>query len=384
MTGLTIILYYFWGYKEMIKKFFVFGNIGKMSELPKSGGQTSARRVINGLERMGYEMEPIVRRRCVMEGKFIHFMETQTFAWIDLAKILKHIMFGNRRDSAFLALTYGGNLAPYELIISVIVRMLGYKTVTYMKGGQFMDYYNRGSKFYRWLVKKNMNLQSQVWFEGIPSLEIVKRISRSHLVYYPNYVVNENICNAVSNRPKDRLNLCYFGRVTPDKNVDVVLEAFHILCEIYDDVYLTVIGGSGFSKAYVEEIDSRIDKSPYKGRITRKGLTPFSEIKEIMQTQHFFVFPSKERCEGHSNSLNEAMGQGVIPVVSDYHFNRDIVGDDKLIVQGYESKAYAEKIEWIRDNCDMRELSIQMRDRVRDNFSFDIVNNRIFEELKKL
>lgn len=368
----------------MIKKFFVFGNIGKMSELPKSGGQTSARRVINGLEKMGYEMEPIIRRRCVMEGKFIHFMETQSFAWIDLGKILKHIMFGNRKKSAFLALTYGGNLAPYELVISMIVRMLGYKTVTYMKGGQFMDYYNRGGKFYRWIVKKNMDMQTQVWFEGTPSLDIVKRISNTHLVYYPNYVVEENIANVVSERPKDRINLCYFGRVTPEKNVDVVIKAFDMLCKKYDDVFLTIIGGSGFSKEYVKDIDAMIDNSPYKSHIVRKGLTPFAEIKEIMQSQHFFVFPSKERCEGHSNSLNEAMAQGLVPIVSDYHFNRAIVGDDRLIVDGYEPKAYAEKIDWLRNNCDMRALSLQMRDRVRDNFSFDIVNNRIYEELKKL
>lgn len=368
----------------MIKKFFVFGNIGKMSELPKSGGQTSARRVISGLEKMGYEVEPIIRRRCVLEGKLIHFLETKSFAVIDLLKILGHIMFGNRKNSAFLALTYGGNLAPYELIISLTVRILGYKTVTYMKGGQFMDYYNRGSKFYRWLIKKNMDLQSQVWFEGVPSLEIVKQISDTHLVYYPNYVVEENIADTVPEKPKERLNLCYFGRVTPEKNVDVVLDAFHLLCEKYDDVYLTIIGGSGFSKSYVEDIDGMIEKSPYKSHITRKGLTPFSEIKEIMQTQHIFVFPSKERCEGHSNSLNEAMAQGLVPIVSDYHFNRTIVGDDRLIVDGYEPKAYAEKIEYLRNNCDMRELAIRMRDRVRNNFSFDIVNKRIFEDLQKL
>ena len=160
----------------MIKKFYVFGNIGKMSETPKSGGQSSARRVIKGLEDMGYKMTPIVRRRCVMEGCLIHFLETQSFAVIDLCKIIGHIMFGNRRNSAFLMLTYGGKLAPYELIITSVVRMLGYKSVTYMKGGQFMDFYNRGSKFYRWIVKKNMDLQAQAWFEGMPSLEIVKKI----------------------------------------------------------------------------------------------------------------------------------------------------------------------------------------------------------------
>lgn len=368
----------------MIKKFFVFGNIGKMSEVPKSGGQSSARRVIKGMEQMGYEMEPIVRRRCVLEGKLIHFLETQSFAIIDLGKILKHILFANRKHSAFLMLTYGGKLAPYELIITLVIRILGYKSVTYMKGGQFMDFYNRGSKFYRWIVKKNMDMQAQVWFEGMPSLDIVKRISNTPLVYYPNYVVEDNIAKNVSERPKDRINLCYFGRVTPEKNVDVVIKAFNILCSKYNDVFLTVIGGSGFSKEYVKDIDAMIEKSPYKSHITRKGLTPFVEIKEIMQSQHFFVFPSKERCEGHSNSLNEAMAQGLIPIVSDYHFNRAIVGDNRMIVEGYEPQAYAEKIIQIREKYDLRELSVKMRDRVRDAFSYDVVNTRIYEELKKI
>lgn len=368
----------------MINKFYVFGNIGKMSEIPKSGGQTSARRVIHGLEKMGYQMVPIVRRRCVMEGKLIHFLETQSFAVIDLLKILKHITFGNRKNSAFLMLTYGGNLAPYELIISIIVRMLGYKSVTYMKGGQFMDYYNRGSKFYKWMVKKNMDLQAQAWFEGMPSLDIVKKVSNTHLVYYPNYVVDENIAEEIKEKPHDRLNLLYFGRVTPDKNVDVIIKAFHLLCEKYDDVYLTIIGGSGWSKAYVKEMDKMMNESPYKSHITRKGLTPFDEIKKIMASQHIFIFPSKERCEGHSNSLNEAMAQGLVPVVSDYHFNRAIVGDDRFIVEGWNPQAYADKITYIRENYNLQDVAVEMRNRVRDEFSFDVVNDRIYEELKKL
>lgn len=368
----------------MIKKFYAFGNFGKMSEVPKSGGQSSARRVIAGLQKMGYEVETVSRRRCVMEGKIVHLLETQSFAVIDLIKILKRIMHGNRKTSVFLMLTYGGKLAPYELIITLVIRFLGYKSVTYMKGGQFMDFYNRGSKFYKWLVKKNMDLQAQAWFEGMPSLEIVKQISKTHLVYYPNYLIDDNIADSVPVRTKDRINLLYFGRVTPDKNVDVIINAFNILCNKYDDVYLTIIGGSGYSKSYVRDVDEMIDNSPYKSHITRKGLTPFAEIKEIMTSQHFFVFPSIARCEGHSNSLNEAMGQGLIPVVSDYHFNSAIVGDDRLIVKGFEPQAYADKISYIRENYDLYELSILMRDRVRDNFSFDIVNNRIYKELQKL
>lgn len=368
----------------MIKKFFVFGNIGKMSEVPKSGGQSSARRVIAGLRKMGYEVDTVSRRRCVMEGKIIHFLETQSFAIIDLFKILKHVIWGNRKTSVFLMLTYGGKLVPYELIITIVMRFLGYKSITYMKGGQFVDFYNRGTKFYKWLVKKNMDLQAQVWFEGMPSLEIVKQISNTHLVYYPNYLTDDIIVDPVPARDKDKLNLLYFGRVTPEKNVDVIIETFAILCKKYDDVYLTIIGGSGYSKSYVKEIDDMIENSPYKNHIIRKGLTPFNEIKAIMPSQHMYVFPSRERAEGHSNSLNEAMGQGLIPIVSDYHFNRAIVADDRLIVDSFEPQAYADKISYIRENCDLQEISINMRNRVRDNFSYDIVNNRIYNELQKL
>ena len=368
----------------MIKKFYAFGNFGKMTEVPKSGGQSSVRRVVAGLERMGYEVDTIVRRRCVSEGRLVHFLETHTFAIIDLVKIIYYMLLDNRRNSAFLMLTYGGKLTPYELLITCVIRMLGYKSVTYMKGGQFMDFYNNGSNLHRWMVKKNMDLQSQVWFEGMPSLEIVRRISNTQLVYYPNYLVDDNILQEIPQKPKDRLNLIYFGRVTPDKNIDVIIEAFELLCKTYEDVYLTIIGGSGFSKSYVEEIDNMIEKSPYKSRINRRGLTPFAEIKEIMLSQHMFLFPTCARCEGHSNSLNEAMGQGLIPIVSDYHFNRAIVGDDSLIVDGFEPQSYADKIEYIRENYDLREISIRMRDRVRDNFSFDIVNNRIYKELQKI
>lgn len=140
----------------------------------------------------------------------------------------------------------------------------------------------------------------------------------------------------------------------------------------------------GYSEQYVKDIDAMIEASPQKSHITRKGLTPFAEIKDIMQNQHFFVFPSRERCEGHSNSLNEAMAQGLVPVVSDYHFNRAIVNDDRLIVNGYEPQAYAEKIIQIRETMDLRELSVKMRNRVKETFSYEVVNKRIYQELKKI
>ncbi len=368
----------------MLKTLYIFGPIGKMTELPKSGGQTSARRVIEGFRDYGFTVVPISRHRAEMEGKFAHKVEVMTFAVIDLLRIVGKTFFKSRRKSIFLYLTYGGPLVPYEYIISKTMTSMRIKCATYLQGGQFMDFYHSGSNMHRNLVKKNMDMQELVMFEGKESLEIVKEISQTKLVYFPSYVFRKDIIEPIPSKPIDRLNICYFGRISPQKNVHVIVETFNLLCQKHDNIYLTIVGGLGRSKEYVEEVDKMIETSPFSNHITRKGISPFSYIKEMMQTHHIFLFPTEERCEGHSNALNEAMSQGLIPVVSNYHFNKYIVSNDLLVVDGYDPQDYANKIEYLMEHCDLKKLAVEMRDRVRDNFSYEVVNEHVCDELSKI
>ena len=365
----------------MINKIYVFANMGHLDELPKSGGQSSARRVMKGLENAGFRIVPIRRHRAELEGKWKHQLEIMTFAVIDLLKIIGKMLLGKRQNAAFFHLTYAGPLVPYELLLTYVVKLMGYKSLIYLKGGQVLDYYANGSKKYKRLFQKTMNLQEKVFFEGMESLDLVKKISDTPLVYFPNYVFEELIPESLPEKPKDRYNLMYFGRIAPNKNIHIILDAFELLCKDKWNVYLTLIGGVGQSKAYAEDINDRIANSPYCDRITRMGITPFNTIKDIMQTQHFFLFPSQERAEGHSNSLNEAMSQGLIPIVSNYHFNRSIVGDDRLIVDGFDAQSYADKIEEMVVNYDITKLSERMWKRVRDNYSYMKVINDVVVEL---
>lgn len=368
----------------MINNIYIFGNCGKLTELPKSGGQTSARRIIDSLRKSKFDVVPIRRHRAELEGKWKHQLEIMTFAVIDLLKIIAKIVFGNRKNSAFLHLTYAGPLVPYEFIITRVVRLLGYKSLIYLKGGQILDYYENGTERHRRIFKKTMDLQSKVFFEGMKSLQLVKEISKTPVVYFPNFVFEDQIPNILPNKPKDKIGLLYFGRVAPNKNIDVILDTFELLCQRHDNIFLTIIGGIGQSKEYTKMIDQRIANSKYTNKIIRMGITPFETIKEIMLTQHFFIFPSKERAEGHSNSLNEAMSQGLIPIVSNYHFNKSVVGNDLLVVDGYNPEDYAERIAYIIDNYDMQKLAMEMRQRVVDYFSYEVVNTRIYNELRSL
>lgn len=368
----------------MVNRLYIFANMGHLDELPKSGGQSSARRVMKGLQKSGFTIVPIRRHRAEMEGRWKHQMEILVFAIIDLLKIIAKIAFGSRKNSAFLHLTYAGPLVPYELIITRVVQLLGYKSLIYLKGGQVLDYYENGTERHRKMFKKTMDLQSKVFFEGMKSLQLVKNISKTPVVYFPNFVFEDQIPNILPNKPKDKIGLLYFGRVAPNKNIDVILDTFELLCQRHDNIFLTIIGGIGQSKEYTKMIDQRIANSKYTNKIIRMGITPFETIKEIMQTQHFFIFPSKERAEGHSNSLNEAMSQGVIPIVSDYHFNRSVVGDERLVIDGYDATNYAERIDTIIATEDLKSISIQMMERVKNLYVESKVMQSITQELKTI
>ena len=357
----------------MINKLYVFANMGYLNQLPKSGGQSSARRVMKGLQESGFDIVPIRRHRAELEGRWKHQLEIMTFAIIDLLKIVGKMMFGNRHNAAFLHLTYAGPLVPYEFFLTYVVKLMGYKSLIYLKGGQVLDYYADGSERHKRLFKKTMDLQEKVFFEGMESLELVKGISDTPLVYFPNYVFDDQIPVLLPDKPKDVIGLLYFGRIAPNKNIEIIINAFELLCGKFDNIRLTLIGGVGQSKTYAEMIDNKITTSLYTDRITRLGITPFDEIKRIMQSQHFFIFPSKEKAEGHSNSLNEAMSQGLIPIVSDYHFNRSVVGDDRLIVKGFRPESYADKIDEILTSNNLNNLSGQMWRRIKEKYTYGVV-----------
>lgn len=197
----------------MVRRLYVFANMGHLNQLPKSGGQSSARRVMKGLQESGFEIVPIRRHRNELEGKWKHKMEALTFAIIDPCKIVAKMLFGKRKESAFLHLTYAGPLVPYELFLSVLVKLMGYKSLIYLKGGQVLDFYANGSKVHRWMFKKTMDLQAKFFFEGMESLKLVKGISHTPVVYFPNYISDDHILGEIPHKPQDRVNIIYFGRI---------------------------------------------------------------------------------------------------------------------------------------------------------------------------
>lgn len=368
----------------MINKLIVFASFGNLNSPPKSGGQSSARRVAKGLRDAGFKVKTVSRHRGVLQGKIKHILETGLFVVIDASKTFLSLLFGSRKDAAFMLLTYSASLVPYELLLTSISKILGYKSILYLKGGKIENYLKNGSRFSHWMFYKNLSLQSCVFFEGQSDIDLLKDKTNVKMVYFPNYIFNKDLPKNLVDKPKDIIGLCYFGKIEPRKNVDLIIEIFNLLAKDYPKMRLTIVGGGFAGSNYPQMVDELITCSPFANRITRVGLSDFEYLKEMMGKNHIFLFPTASLCEGHSNSLNESMSQGLIPIVSNHHFNKSIVRDERFVVDGYNPEDYASKIRYIIDNCDMGQLSQQMMQLVKDNYVYENIIGRISREIRSV
>lgn len=370
----------------MATKLFVFANMGKLDQLPKSGGQSSARRVMDGFKKEGITIVPIRRHRAELQSRLGHVLEVGFFAFYDLTKMFLKMLFGSRKDAAFMQMTYAGALVPYEFVLSSVAKILGYKCTEYLQGGLVMDTYPCGGRLHKWLFKKNIEMQSLVLFEGYDALKLTENVTKkTKLVYFPSYVFDGKIPAAPPKKPQNEVNFCFFGRLNESKNILVSIEIFNLFCDRHPEkkASLTLVGAGDYD-TYLKAISKAIEESPYKKTIHRFGNSTYDFLVQMMEKQHFYLFPTKEKAEGHSNALNEAMSQGVIPIACDYHFNKTVIGEEDLVVKGYNPYDYVVAIENIINNRDMEKLSIKLWERVKDKYAYSVVNNRICSEVKKV
>ena len=369
----------------MTNRLYFFANIGNWKKNPIGGGQTSARRVIEGCRQMGIEIIEVDRHWNVLTSKVGHFIENSFYATINTAELFFVLLFGRRSNSAMFHISYSASLLPLEFINGVLACMLGYKTILYLKGGKLEDTIKGLHGLKRWIFKKNLDMRSLVLFEGESDIERVKPFTKSRLVYFPNYIFEKNIPQTHPVKSKDYIGICHFGRITKDKNVHLVLDTFEILAEKYNNIRLTLVGGlsgKGGNKKYYDMVESRCKNSKYANRILRVGQSSQAYIADMLSKNHIFLFPTADPCEGQSNSLNEAMTQGVIPIVSDFHFNKTIVADNRLVVKELKEKKKKKKISDLIESNLLEDISMEMWNRIKNVYSFERVNKRICNEIK--
>jgi len=197
---------------------------------------------------------------------------------------------------------------------------------------------------------------------------------------YPTLVYEKDIVTGVRPRGPGPTVLLCVGRLTPEKNLEVLVEAMDLLRRQGDGDFVCWLAGSGKEAA------------PLRALISQKGLDAYFDFKgyvphgpdlfALYDAAHIYVSPS--RTEGLPKTFYEAMARG-LPIISTRVGGiPEIVadGENGLLVPPGDPQSLAAAIKRLTSDSGLREsLSWGSINKVRD-FTLEKQRDRMFHILK--
>lgn len=265
-------------------------------------------------------------------------------------------------------------IASFERLLMKIAHFCGNKVIYELRNGSMVLTYKEGTDKYRHTLRELLLQPEVVLCQGKEYVDFIREQWGIERSYYPNYIMDEFVRPNITDRPHP-VRLIYFGRVTESKNVDVTIKALTEIRKAGIEARLDVIGG--YNEEYKAVLDSVAKDGNVSDYVKYYGRKPFSFIAEKLRESHYFLFPSTEKQEGHSNALTEAMGCGVVPIVSTAGFNRSICGNDKLVVDQVDHMSFAKKVIDIETTGSWKELSDGVYNHILSNYTESIVSKNL-------
>lgn len=241
--------------------------------------------------------------------------------------------------------------------------------------------------------------QIRTRFPNVPCQTIFNGVDINH------FVVNNE---AKKNKKKEIKTLLFVGRISPEKGLHILLEAFNKVILQYPQVQLKLIGPEG--KYGVLPIQMINTEDPYfqtlipfyQGEYSdqlRQIISPnaansvcfFGPVEQLDLVEHYqdadiFIFPSVWN-EPFGIPLVEAMAME-LPVIATYSGAfPEIVEDEKtgLLVERSNADALAEAIlRLLSDENLSQEMGKAGRQRVVDKFSWEQITETLLVEFQKI
>ncbi len=333
------------------------GPIAVAGQPARGGFEAANRRLIDDLRRSGLD---------VVE---LPYAQEQKRRWQKLlaygagfARLAARTLFGAGRWDVFHITPLRGQFMLAELVVCELVRWRGAKLVVDLRAGAIGDDLGQARPLRRAALEHLLRRSALVCVEGEAYIPLVAPYHHD-ILYLPNYVAAATLTER-SSQPQGPVNLLFLGRVVPEKGIEIVLDCLRTLTERGIAATLKVIGRG--DDDYVAGLKAEAADLP----VDWLGAVPHPEVPSHLRDSHFFVFPTRHRGEGHSNALTEAMSQGVVPLVADNGFNRQVIGDAGVVLERYASgHDYANAIEFMLSTGAWLSHSRRASDRIRDQFT---------------
>ncbi len=170
----------------------------------------------------------------------------------------------------------------------------------------------------------------------------------------------------------DGLKILYVGRISKEKNLHLLAEAFRRIAQTHDEVELVLVGDGPFLK----ELKGLLAETPSVFTGYREG----EELAKIYASCDVFAFPSATDTFG--NVVLEAQASGLPVIVTDSGGPQENMVPDKTgrIVPAGDSEALFEALEFLlADRARLKEMGKAARRNVEDRSC-----ERAFEETWKI
>lgn len=360
----------------MKRNIIFYAPLGKDTPIDKIGGaEVGCQKTKAIYERAGIKVR-ILDKPALSRGKIRFIIEM-----VLIPLRLLSICICNGRNTPVHIVGFYTKIVKFEWLLMKIAHWCGNKVIYELRNGSMIFTYEQGNTQYRRYLKDLLLQPEVVLCQGWEYVDFIKKNWGVVRSYYPNYIMDDFLIPNNLERG-DQIKLIYFGRVTKTKNVDVIIKVLALLQKAGVNAVLDIIGGfnNGY-KGYLDDIAKQENVVDY---VTYYGRKPFNFIAERLRLSHYFLFPSTEQQEGHSNSLTEAMGCGVVPIVSIAGFNASICGNQDLVISEINPKDYADKILKIEKENRWGYYSDFVYKRVIGNYTESIVGAKLISTIEKL
>ncbi len=172
---------------------------------------------------------------------------------------------------------------------------------------------------------------------------------------------------------KEATKLLYTGRVSREKDLDVLAEAFNIVRQTRQDIELFVVGDG----PWMGELGSRIlgNGGYLAGRMSGEDLSKAYASADI------FVFPSTT--DTYGNSVLEAQASGLPAIVTDMGGPQEIIRPNEtgLTYHGRDAADLAQKIIELTDNEPARKAMAQKARQLGESKSWQAAFDQIWRSV---
>ena len=254
-----------------------------------------------------------------------------------------------------------------------------------IRGGAMLTAYRNRSFIYRFVFDSVIRGSSAIFSQGLAYMDFIREKAGKDPVFYPNYVDVKHLDYEMdfTRERAEQVGIIYFGRLDADKGLEIMIRACKKLSNVGFKYRLHIIGDGPLP--FKEQIVHLSESLGIQDRISFYPPMSFSELKKVLLRMHFFIFPTRNWMEGHSNALTEAMAFGIVPICSDAGFNISVVGPcGRVLAADAEPSVYAHAIQDLWKNGEWGKLSRQCIKRIMSQFSSDIIIPRIINKYNEL